>query len=147
MTEKRYYSQLAYLIKIIFIVIFLGLAYFFMTVASHKLAAELSMALRKNLVIIEYTLNGIVGIILGLAILLILLRWKPQVSINDKTLRTNRFKRDFSEIKSYHKGRGGSEPYVITHDGKQLDLELSWFSKRDREEIESIILRNLEVAN
>ncbi len=147
MKEKKYYSQFAYFIKVIFITILLGLAYFFMTVASHKLAAELSIALRKNLVIIEYTLNGFVGIILGLAILLVIFRGKPQVSINEKTLRTNRFKRDFSEIKSYHKGRGGSEPYVITHDGKQLDIELSWFSKRDREEIESIILRNLEVAN
>lgn len=147
MEEKKYYSQFAYFIKVVFIIILLGLAFYFVTEASDLIAEKFSRAFRKNMVITEYVLNGFVGIIIGLAILLVLFRGKPQVSINDKTLRTNRFKRDFSQIKSYHKGRGGSEPYVITHDGKQLDIELSWFSKRDREEIESIILRKLEAVN
>ncbi|WP_298419259.1 hypothetical protein [uncultured Kordia sp.] len=147
MKEKRYYSQFLYFIKILFIVILLGLAFYFITEVSDLIAEKISRSLRKNMVITEYVLNSIVGLILFLAILLVIVRGKPQVTINDKTLRTNRFKRDFSEIKSYHKGRGGSEPYIISHDGKQLDIELSWFSKRDRNEIESIIIRQIEAAN
>ncbi|WP_046758203.1 hypothetical protein [Kordia jejudonensis] len=147
MKEKRYYSQFSYFIKILFIVILLGLAFYFITEASDLIAEKLSRALRKNMVATEYVLNAFVGIILLLAILLVIVRGKPQVTINATTLRTNRFKRDFSEIKSYHKGKGGSEPYIISNDGKQLDIELSWFSKKDRTEIESLIIQQIETAN
>ena len=147
MRERKFYSQFAYFIKIMFIVILLGLAFYFVTEASDLIAEKLSRLLRKNMVPTEYLVNGFVGIILLLAILLVIVRGKPQVTINDKTLRTNRFKKDFSELKSYHKGKGGSEPYVISNDGEQYDIELSWFSKKDRNEIEKIILRQIEATN
>ncbi|EDP97266.1 hypothetical protein U8527_02925 [Kordia algicida OT-1] len=145
--EKRYYSQVAYLLKAVLIIVVIGVGFYIATQVSHKIATELSIKLRKDLVVIEYTINAIVGIIAFLSILVILLRGKPQISINDTTLRTNRFKRDFSELKSYHKGRGGSEPYVISHDGKQFDIELSWFSKKDRNEIEAFIINQIKAAN
>ena len=147
MKEKKYYSQFAYFIKIIFIVILLAVAFYFFTEASYKIAKELSIFFRRDFIVMEYSLNALAGIILGAAILLVGVRGKPQITINATTLRTNRFKRDFSELKSYHTGRGGSEPYVISHDGKQLDIELSWFSKRDRKEIEAFIIQQIETAN
>lgn len=147
MKEKKYYSQFAYFIKAILIIAVLCFGFVLATQVSHKIAKTLSIEFRRNLVAIEYIINGFIGLISVLFILIIILRGKPQITINDKTLRTNRFKRDFSELKSYHKEKGGSEPYVISHDGKQFDIELSWFSKKDREEIETLIQRQIATAN
>ena len=141
--EKRYYSQWSYGFKILFISAIVVLFFYVVTVASHELAAALSMEFRKNLVAIEYTINIIAGIVCGLTILYILFRGNPNIIINETTLKTNRFKKDFEELKSYHPSRGGSEPYVISKDGKQYDIELSWFSKRDRKEIEAFIKQRL----
>lgn len=139
MKEKKYYSQADYFLKAILVIVVIGVTFFIITQFSDAIAQEISIKLRKNLVIIEYVMNGVFGIIAFGSILLILLRGKPAITLNYKTLRTNRFKKDFADIKSYHPGRGGSEPYVISHDGKQYDLELSWFSKNDRKEIETFI--------
>lgn len=139
MKEKKYYSQAAYFVKAILVIIVIGVTFFIITQFSDKIAGEISIKLRKNLVVIEYVMNGIFGIVAFGSIALIFLRGKPAVTLNETTLRTNRFKKDFSEIKSYHKGKGGSEPYVISHEGKQYDIELSWFSKKDQKEIEAFI--------
>jgi hypothetical protein len=144
--ERRYYSQLGYFFKAIFIIILVGLFFYVITVASHELAAALSMEFRKNLVAIEYVINISVGIICLLTILLIILRGKPNVIITETSIKTNRFKKNFDELKSYHPGKGGSEPFVISKDGKQYDIELSWFSKRDRQEIEAFIKDRVATA-
>ncbi|WP_046743997.1 hypothetical protein [Kordia zhangzhouensis] len=147
MQEHKYYSQYAYLIKIVLIIAVLVFGFFIATLFSHKIAKELSIEFRKNLVAIEYIINGFVGLISILFIVIIALRGKPQIVLNATTLKTNRFKRNFADLKSYHKGKGGSEPYVISHDGKQFDIELSWFSKKDRQKIESHIIQQIEAAN
>ncbi|WP_430410491.1 hypothetical protein [Kordia sp.] len=147
MKEKKYYSQLAYFVKAILVIVVIGVTFYIITAFSDAIAEWFSIKLRKNLVVIEYVINGFFGLIAFVSIAIILLRGKPQITLTNKTLRTNRFKRDFSKIKLYQKGKGGSEPYIITHDKQQFDIELSWFSKRDRKEIESIILRQIEVAN
>ncbi|WP_420571633.1 hypothetical protein [Kordia sp.] len=139
MKERKYYSQGAYFIKAILIVIVIAVTFYIITVLSDSMAEWFSMKLRKNLVFIEYVINAFFGIISILTITYIVLTGKPHITISDTTLRTNRFKKDFVELKSYHPGRGGSEPYLISHDEKQYDLELSWFSKRDRKEIEALI--------
>jgi hypothetical protein len=146
MKEKKYYSQLAYLIKVILIVVVIGVFFYIITQLSDKLAETLSMKFRKNLVFIKYTLDIIFGIIGLLFILLILLRGKPQITINETRIKTNRFRKNFDELASYHPSRGGSEPYVISKDGKQYDIELSWFSKKDRQEIESFLQERIKTA-
>ncbi|MBC8754485.1 hypothetical protein H2O64_07360 [Kordia sp. YSTF-M3] len=146
MKEKKYYSQVAYLVKAILVIIVIGVTFFIITQFSDKIAQEISIKLRKNLVVIEYIMNGIFGIIAFGSIALILLRGKPRVTLSDTTLRTNRFKKDFIELKTYHPSKGGSEPYVISHDGKQYDIELSWFSKKDQKEIEAFIKERVATA-
>jgi hypothetical protein len=143
MKEKKYYSQVAYLVKAILVIIVIGVTFFIITQFSDRIAQEISIKLRKNLVVIEYVMNSIFGIIAFGSILLIMLRGKPKVTLNDTTLRTNRFKKDFVELKTYHPSKGGSEPYVISHDGKQYDIELSWFSKKDQKEIEAFIRKRI----
>jgi hypothetical protein len=147
MNEKRYYSQLAYFVKAILVIVVIGVTFYIITAFSDAIAEWFSIKLRKNLVVIEYVIIGFFGLIAFVSIALILLRGKPQVTINNKTLRTNRFKKDFSDIKLYQKGKGGSEPYIISHEGKQYDIELSWFSKKDRAEIETLIEQQIATAN
>jgi len=143
MKEKKYYSQSDYFIKATLIIIVIGVTFFIITQFSDKIAEEISIKLRKNLVVIEYIMNGIFGLIAFGSILLILLRGKPAVTLSETTLRTNRFKKDFTQLKTYHPGKGGSEPYVISHEGKQYDIELSWFSKKDQKEIEAFIRKRI----
>ena len=147
MKELRYYSQLAYVIKASLIISVIVLTFFIITTFSDAIAQELSIKLRKNLVVIEYVINGFFGLIAFVSIALILLRGKPAVTLTTSTLRTNRFKKDFEQLKSYHPGKGGSEPYVISHEGTQHDIELSWFSKKDRKAIEAFILQQVTIAN
>ena len=147
MNEKRYYSQLAYFVKAILVIVVIGVTFYIITAFSDAIAEWFSIKLRKNLVVIEYVINGIFGLIAFGSIALILLRGKPAVTLSNKTLRTNRFKRDFEQLKSYHPSKGGSEPFVISHDGKQFDIELSWFSKKDRKAIEAFILQQITSAN
>lgn len=143
MKEKQYYSQFAYYIKSILIIVTTIIAYISFTMISEEIALSLSKYFRMNLIAIEYTINGFVILFSILIILLIILRNKPKIVLNDTYIRTNRFKKEFTEIKTYNPARGGSEPFFITHDNKQYDLELSWFSKSDREEIEKIILTKI----
>lgn len=144
--EKRYYSQLAYFIKAILIIIVIGVFFYIMTELSDKIAETLSIKFRKNLVAIEYIVNIVFGIISLLFILLILLRGKPQIAINETMIRTNRFKKKFDELASYHPSKGGSEPFVISKEGKQYDIELSWFSKKDRQEIEAFLSERIQTT-
>lgn len=147
MKEQRYYSQADYFIKAALVIAVIGITFFIITEFADKIAQSLSIKLRKNLVIIEYIINSIFGLIAFVSIALILLRGKPAVTLSNKTLRTNRFKRDFEQLKSYHPSKGGSEPFVISHDGKQFDIELSWFSKKDRKAIEAFISQQITSAN
>lgn len=144
--EKRYYSQLAYLIKAVLIIVVIGVFFYIITELSDKLAETLSIKFRKNLVFIEYTLNILFGIISLFLIFIIVSRGKPQISITETTIKTNRFRKNFDELASYHSSKGGSEPYVISKDGKQYDIELSWFSKKDRQEIESFIKERIKTT-
>ena len=57
MKGKKYYSQLAYFVKAILIIIVIGVFYYIETEIAHKIAKSLSIAYRKNLVFIEYTFN------------------------------------------------------------------------------------------
>lgn len=46
---------------------------------------------------------------------------------------------EFSEIAEFKKASGGSEPELVFKDGKEYPIELSWFLKNDRKEIEAIL--------
>lgn len=45
----------------------------------------------------------------------------------------------FTEIATFKAASGGSEPELVFKDGKEYPLELSWFLKKDRKEIEAIL--------
>lgn len=94
-----------------------------------------------------YVVDMIIAIIFGLislfAIYIVIISNKPVVSIEQNTLKYRYHKFLFSEIDSFHPSRGGSEPYIITKEGKRIDMELSWLRKQDRQEIEEIIQTHL----
>jgi len=94
-----------------------------------------------------FIINAIVGtifILISLFIIyIVIISNKPVITIRKETL-TYRYKQlSFNEIETFHVSKGGSEPYIITKEGKRIDLELSWLKKQDQLEIEKSIQERL----
>lgn len=77
------------------------------------------------------------------AIYVVILSNKPVITFENDAFRYRYKKILFSEIQSYHPPLGGSEPYLITKEGKKIDLELSWLKKQDQQEIQEILLSHI----
>lgn len=69
---------------------------------------------------------------------------KPGFIFNDHGFKYKRKTVEYDSIKELIKAKGGSEPEIIFHNDESLVLELSWFLKKDREEIEHIIASNIK---
>ena len=52
----------------------------------------------------------------------------------------------YDDIKKFYPSKGGSEPYIITKDNHKIDLEISWFRKKDRLEIEKGIAEKMNLS-
>ena len=61
---------------------------------------------------------------------------KPGFIFNDNGFKYKRKDIKYSEIKSFIPAQGGSEPEIVFKDNSTYVLELSWFLKKDRQEIE-----------
>lgn len=93
--------------------------------------------------IIMYVLMGILLLLALFVIYYIVTSNKPVVELNDDFLRYKYRKILFEDIKLFHPSKGGSEPFIITRDDRQIDLELSWLRKADRIEIENTIQKKI----
>lgn len=144
--EKKFYSQSTYYIKIFFIIATLAAAYACMALLSNKFARQLTIWFRTNLLAVEYIINALVLTITVIIVLLLLLRNKPKFVLSETKIKTNRFSLQYKNIKGYYPSKGASEPYLMTVDGKRYDLELSWFSKKDRLNIVETIKANIEAT-
>ena len=85
----------------------------------------------------------IVNTILGLFTLLFLFMQltskAPVFTFSESGFKYKRKTYNFSEIKQFKKASGGSEPELVLNNGTEVPLELSWFVKKGRKEIESIL--------
>lgn len=63
----------------------------------------------------------------------------PMFIFHDTGFKYKRKTIEFTEIDRFKKASGGSEPELVFKDGKEYPLELSWFLKKDRREIEAIL--------
>ena len=61
------------------------------------------------------------------------------IKLSDSYLKTNRHRFPYTEIKTYYSPRGGSEPYLILHNGNRVDLDISWLKKEDRDEVDTFL--------
>lgn len=94
------------------------------------------------LIIIINVIFGIFCLIAILFIILNLLNGKPTIKISEEYIQLKSIRIPFKNILEYKKAKGGSEPEIVTEDRTYI-LELSWFKKKDRKEIEEVILQKL----
>lgn len=91
-----------------------------------------------------YIINGIFVIFLLLFLFMQLTGKKPGFSFNETGFTYKRKHINYTDIKSFIPAQGGSEPEIVFHDGSTYVIELSWFVKKDRQEIEHIIASNIK---
>jgi len=86
----------------------------------------------------------VVILIFSIAILLIVRGNNPRIRLNSDFFVISGHQFYYAQIKEYTPSKGGSEPYLITKEGNKIDVELSWFKKKDRLEIEKILLEKIK---
>ena len=91
-----------------------------------------------------YTLNVVFILFTLLFLFLQLTSKKPGFIFHDDGFKYKRKNIQYTEIKRFIPAQGGSEPEVVFHDNNTYVLELSWFLKKDRQEIEQIIATNIK---
>ncbi|MHA7055635.1 hypothetical protein ACWGOQ_0000330 [Aquimarina sp. M1] len=79
-----------------------------------------------------------------IAAFLIIRSNNPMISFDNDYIYIGRQKVRYNQVKKFFPAKGGSEPYIITKDGHKIDLETSWFRKKDRIEIERTILEKVQ---
>lgn len=67
----------------------------------------------------------------------------PMFIFNETGFTYKRKTVEFTEIAKFKAASGGSEPELVFKDGKEYPLELSWFLKKDRKEIEAILEKRI----
>ncbi|XLS29569.1 hypothetical protein ACJD0Z_01825 [Flavobacteriaceae bacterium M23B6Z8] len=90
-----------------------------------------------------FVLLGIFLLITVFVIYFVITSNKPVVELQEDFMRYKYRKIPFKDIKTFYTSKGGSEPFIVTKDNKQIDLELSWLSRKDRVEIEETIQRKI----
>lgn len=91
-----------------------------------------------------YIINGVFIIFALIFLFMQLTGKKPGFEFDKNGFKYKRKYICYSEIKRFIPAQGGSEPEVVFHDDTTYAIELSWFIKKDRQEIEHIIASNIK---
>ncbi|NQY06342.1 MAG: hypothetical protein HRT68_09200 [Flavobacteriaceae bacterium] len=137
--EKSFKPNNLYLLKTIGLVLATLAGFTFIYTFYSLMTANL----HRIVVILINIFFGILFLIAILFIILNILRGKPTLSISEEYIKIKYRKILFSDIKEYRPSKGGSEPEIITKDNQSFTLELSWFTKSDRKEIEDHLIKHL----
>jgi hypothetical protein len=90
-----------------------------------------------------YIINGIFIIFTLLFLFMQLTGKKPGFQFDDNGFKYKRKYIKYKNIKAFNPAQGGCEPEIVFHDNTTYVIELSWFVKKDRQEIEHIIASNI----
>lgn len=90
-----------------------------------------------------YIINGVFVLFLLIFLFMQLTSKKPGFEFNDDGFKYKRKHFKYNEIKRFSPAQGGSEPEIVFLDDTTYVIELSWFVKKDRQEIEHIIASNI----
>jgi hypothetical protein len=90
-----------------------------------------------------YIINGVFVLFLLIFLFMQLTSKKPSFEFNDDGFKYKRKYFKYDEIKHFSPTQGGSEPEIVFLDDTTYVIELSWFVKKDRQEIEHIIASNI----
>ena len=91
-----------------------------------------------------YIINGIFVIFLLFFLFMQLTSKKPGFEFDDDGFKYKRKYFKYTDIKRFSPAQGGSEPEIVFLDNTTHVIELSWFVKKDRQEIEQIIASNIK---
>jgi hypothetical protein len=90
-----------------------------------------------------YIINGIFVVFLLIFLFMQLTGKKPGFVFNDDGFKYKRKYFKYTDIKRFNPAQGGSEPEIVFLDNTTYVIELSWFVKKYRQEIEHIIASNI----
>lgn len=91
-----------------------------------------------------YILNVVFILFTLLFLFMQLTSKKPGFVFHDDGFKYKRKTIQYSDIKTFIPAQGGSEPEVVFKNNSSQVLELSWFLKKDRKEIQKIIATNIK---
>ena len=136
---KQYRPTLVYIIKIFGLIIGAAFSIFIISLFINIISFFVESSLFEKIILILLTALFIT------AIFLIIRSNNPSISFKNDSLLIGRQEISFDQIEKFHPSKGGSEPYIVTKDGLKIDIETSWFRKKDRLEIEQIIVEKIQL--
>jgi len=135
---KQYRPTLLYIIKIFGLIVGAGFSIFILSLFLDIVSFFVESSFFEKIIFIL-----LIVVYIGAAFLIIRSN-NPSISFNTDYMTIGRQEIAYDAIENLYPARGGSEPYIITTDGDKIDLETSWFKKKDRIEIEEIISEKIQ---
>ncbi|WP_340201619.1 hypothetical protein [Ascidiimonas sp. W6] len=93
--------------------------------------------------VLMFVLLGVFLVIALFVVYIVITSNKPVIELQEDFVRYKYRKIFFKDIKHFYVSKGGSEPFIITKDNNQIDMELSWLRKKERLEIEDTIQKKI----
>lgn len=128
--QKTYKATYLYIIKAVML---------FMAMITAFLAFNFGLMLLNLSPWVFYAVNIVLSLFVLLFLFMQLTAKAPMLTFDNDGFKYKRKNFSFSEIKQFKNASGGSEPELVLQDGTEVPLELSWFLKKDRKEIEALL--------
>ncbi|MBW1298448.1 hypothetical protein [Aquimarina litoralis] len=135
---KTYRATILYAIKIFGLIVCAGFAVFIISLFINIVSFFIESSFFEKIVI------SILFILFVIAAFQIIRSNNPSISFDENHMLIGRHEILYSEIENFHPAKGGSEPYITTKSGGKIDLEISWFRKRDRIAIEKTLSEKIK---
>ncbi|MFD2563745.1 hypothetical protein [Aquimarina rubra] len=135
---KKYRPTLLYIIKIFGLVVGAAFCVFIISLFTNIISFFVESSFFEKVIFI------LLIAVLVLAAFQIIRSNNPTIILDNNHMMIGRQKLNYDQIKKFYPAKGGSEPYLVTKAGHKIDLEISWFGKNDRAEIENIILEKVQ---
>ncbi|MBQ4818915.1 hypothetical protein [Aquimarina sp. MMG016] len=130
---KTYKPTLLYFIKIFGLIVFVLFSIFIISLFFDIIAYFLKSSWYELAVIILVNILFLVGSYFTI------ISNNPIIKFRDTYVIIGNQDIKYAEIEDFFSSKGGSEPYIMTSGGSRIDLQLSWFRKKDRIEIENTL--------
>ena len=135
---KTYKPTFLYILKIFGLIVSAGVSIFIVGLLSNTFRFFI-----KNQTL-ELVINIVIIISFLVAIIMVIRSSNPVITFRNKFFTMGNLDIYYDQIKDYYPSKGGSEPYLITKEGNRIDLELSWFSKKDQDAIRKTLLHKID---
>ncbi|MDH7447536.1 hypothetical protein [Aquimarina sp. 2201CG14-23] len=134
---KQYRPTLLYFIKIFGLIILALFSVFIISLFFDIIAYFVQSSLFEKLLFAILIL-----VCIGVSFMIIRSN-NPSIRLGQDTMIIGQEEISYHRIENFYPSKGGSEPYILTKDGRRIDLEISWFRKKDRVTIEQVILERI----